>query len=183
MADHAPPPPGTAEATRAVWRKAKLLIAFLRDKDRREHPEPFLYTPKDGSAGLRADPATAETFVHVQGTDRADDVQIKLRPDKIIARRVEGRGWQGVEIDDFTVRVLVGDTWILVRWDGSVTREAADTTTHVEFDGSILHMADEAEVHVSADGTDIIRRTPDRIEGLTPDGVVSRARRIEGGGR
>ena len=188
------PPPPRADASRGgrddgpgarVWKNAKLLLAYLRDPARKENPDGFLYTPKDASVGLRAASDTKEAFVHVRGAERADDVQIKLRADKIIARRAPGQGWQGVEIDPCGVRVLVGGVWVHVGPDGTVTREAegSGTKTFVEGDGAVILLSEDAEVIVSPDGSDITRRTADRIEGLTPDGVVSRARRIAGAGR
>lgn len=188
MTDQIPPPP-RADAPRRgaedrpgarVWKTAKLLLAYLRDPARRENPDGFLYTPKDASVGLHEASDTKEAFVHVRGADPADDVQIKLRADKIIARRAPGQGWQGVEIDPCGVRVLVGGIWVHVGPDGTVKREAegSGARTFVEGDGSVIMLSEHAEVVVSADGADITRRTADRIEGLTPDGVVSRARRI-----
>lgn len=165
-------------SARTVWDRAQLLIAFHRDPARKMRPEPFLWPPNDATAGLRGDADDQETFVHLRGKDRGDDVQIKLRSDRIIARREPGRGWSGVEIDDFAVRVLVGDVWIEVQADGTVKREAADGTTYLEGDGSIIKLSEDAEIMVSGDGSSITRRTADRIEGLTPDGVVSRERRV-----
>ncbi len=77
------------------------------------------------------------------------------------------------------VRVLVGDVWIEVGPDGTVTRRADDSTTYLEGDGSIIRFSEDAEIMVSSDGSSITRRTADRIEGLTPDGVVSKGRRLE----
>ncbi|MGY9039860.1 MAG: hypothetical protein ACKVLA_18820 [Rhodobacterales bacterium] len=164
---------------RTVWDRAQLLIAFHRDPARKLRPEPFLWPPKDATAGLRSDADDQEAFVHLRGRDRSDDVQIKLRSDRIIARRDPGKGWSGVEIDDCMVRVLVGDVWIEVGPEGTVTRRADDSTTYLEGDGSIIKFSEDAEIMVSSDGSSITRRTADRIEGLTPDGVVSRGRRLE----
>ncbi|WP_308917224.1 hypothetical protein [Jannaschia sp. LMIT008] len=170
---------------RSIWDRAQMFIAFHRDPARKKRAEPYLWPPKDAAAGLRAETDDQETFVHMRGTDRADDVQLKLRTNAIIARRDPGRGWSGVEINDQSVRVLVGDVWITIDQMGTVKREADDgaSTTFLEFDGSIIQLTEGAEVCVSADGAEITRRTADRIEGLTPDGVVSRQRQIEGAGR
>lgn len=164
---------------RTIWDRAQLLIAFHRDTARKLRPEPYLWPPKDAKAGLRANADDQETFVHLRGQDRSDDVQLKLRADRIIARREKGKGWSGVEIDDCVVRVLVGDVWIEVAPDGTVTRRAEDSTTYLEGDGSIIKLSEDAEITVSTDGSTITRRTADRVEGLTPDGVVSKARRLE----
>ena len=166
-----------SSAIRAIWDRVQLLIAFHRDPARKVRPEPFLWPPNGATAGLRGDAEDQETFVHLRGVDRSDDVQLKLRPDKIIARREVGKGWSGVEIDDGCVRVLVGDIWVEVGPDGSVTRRADDSTTYLEGDGAIIRLSEDAEILVSRDGRSITRRTAERIEGLTADGVVSRTRR------
>lgn len=165
------------EGARTIWNNAHFLIAFHRDKAKQKREEPRLWFPSDGKAGLGADPLDREVFVHLRGKDRTDDVQLKLRSDRIIARRDKGKGWSGVEVDDAMVRVLVNDVWVEIGADGTVTRRAEDSTTYLEGDGSIIHVSDDTEVLVSGDGTSIMRRTPDRIEGLSPDGVVSKSRR------
>ena len=110
--------------------------------------------------------------------DRGDDVQIKLRSDKIIARRAPGKGWAGVEIGDNLVRVLVEDIWIEIGPDGTVVREAADGTTYLEGDGSVIKVSEDVEILVSHDGSSITRRTADRLERLTADGIMSRSRGV-----
>ena len=164
---------------RSIWDRAQMFIAFHRDPARKKRVEPYLWPPKDAAAGLRAETEDQETFVHMRGTDRADDVQLKLRANAIIARREPGRGWSGVEINDHSVRVLVGDVWITIDPMGTVKREADDgaSTTFLEFDGSIIQMTEEAEVCVSADGEKISRRTADRLDVVTADGIMSTPRK------
>lgn len=159
---------------RSIWTQARLLIAFHRDPARRRRKVPFLWRPKDASAGLRADPTDQEAFLHVEGAEAGNDVQVKLRSDRIIARRDEGRGWAGIEISDHGVRVLVGETWIEVGHDGGVTRRAEDVTTYLEGDGAIYRLGPDAEIIVAADGSSVSRRTPEHIQALTEDGVLSR---------
>ena len=86
-----------------------MFIAFHRDPSRKKRETPYLWPPKDASAGLRPEVEDQETFVHMRGAEKADDVQLKLRAHAIIARRDPSRGWSGIEIDDHSVRVLVGD--------------------------------------------------------------------------
>jgi hypothetical protein len=156
-----------------------MFIAFHRDPARKKRAEPYLWPPKDAAAGLRADACDQETFVHMRGAEKADDVQLKLRANAIIARREPGQGWSGVEINEYCVRVLVGDVWIEIDALGSVKREADDgaSTTFLEFDGSIIQMNEEAEVCVSADGGKISRRTAERLDVVTEDGIMSSPRK------
>ena len=106
-------------------------------------------------------------------------MQLKLRPNAIIARREPGRGWSGIEINDHSVRVLVGDVWIEIDPMGAVKREADDgaSTTFLEFDGSIIQLTEEAEVCVSGDGERITRRTAERLDVVTGDGIMSSPRK------
>lgn len=168
-----------SHTVRTVWDRAQMFIAFHRDPARNKRAEPYLWPPKDANAGLRADVDEQETFVHMRGIDRADDVQLKLRANAIIARREPGRGWSGIEINDHSVRVLVGDVWLEIDPLGTVKREADDgaSTTFLEFDGSIIQMTEEAEVCVSANGEEISRRTADRIDVVTSDGIMSKPRK------
>jgi hypothetical protein len=177
--------PGPARAAvRTVWERAQMLIAFHRDPERRMRAAPFLWPPKGAAAGLTADPADREAFVHLRGSDPADDVQLKLRPNAIVARREPGRGWSGVEIDEHSVRVLVGEVWIEVGVDGTVRREAAQGahTTFLENDGSIVRLCENAEIFVSGDGARMTRRTDERIDVVTADGVLSAPRKNNGVG-
>ena len=165
--------------TRSIWDRAQMFIAFHRDPARKKRAEPYLWPPKDATAGLRADACDQETFVHLRGAERADDVQLKLRASAIIARREPGQGWSGIEINDHRVRVLVGDVWIEIDAHGGVKRQAEDgaSTTFLEFDGSIIQMTEEAEVCVSADGGKITRRTAERLDVVTEDGILSSPRK------
>ena len=168
-----------AGGARIVWEKAQLLIAFHRDLSQRLRAHPYLWPPRGASAGLSTDVGERETFVHLRGADRADDVQLKLRANAIIARREPGRGWSGIEINDHTARVLVGDVWVEVDPLGTVKRTTEDgsSTTFLEGDGSIIQFTEAAEVCVSADGAEISRRTAGRLDVVTPDGILSQPRK------
>lgn len=162
---------------RQVWDRAQMLIAFHRDPNRKKRTEPYLWPPKGACAGLRADVTDQETFIRVRGTENADDVQIKLRPNAIIARRRDSsRGWQGVEITDHSVRVLVGDVWVEIDPLGTVKRwtNYDATTTWLEFDGSIQRFTDDAEIYVSPDIDEVTRIKPERVDLLFPDHATSK---------
>ena len=169
----------TDKTPRPLWERAQMFIAFHRDPERKVRRVPYLWPPKDASAGLRAETADQETFVHLRGPDPACDVQIKLRPNAVIARREPGRGWSGVEITGHSVRVLVGDTWVEIDPMGTVKRQTSDgaSTTFLEFDGSIIQLTEDAEVCVSPDGERITRRTAERLDVVTGDGVMSAPRK------
>lgn len=164
--------------TGTIWDRARLLIAFHRDPARKKRAEPYLWPPKDATARLRADASHQETFVHMRGAEKADDVQLKLRANAIIARREPGRGWSGIEINDHSVRILVGDVWVEIVQDGTIRREADNITgaTFLEGDGSIIQLTEDAEVCVSPDGGKITRRTSDRLDVVTEDGILSSPR-------
>ncbi|WP_141134399.1 hypothetical protein [Jannaschia aquimarina] len=160
-----------------------MLIAFHRDPARKKRAKPYLWPPKNGAAALHHDVRDQEVFVDLRGVDRADDVQLKLRSHAIVARRDPGQGWSGVEINDHQVRVLVDDIWIEIHADGTVVRETADSKTFLEGDGSIIKTSEDADVMVSADSSEITRRTPDRIDAVTADGILSKPRQAIAGPR
>jgi hypothetical protein len=171
--------PNPKSQARSIWDRAQMFIAFHRDPARKKRSEPYLWPPKDANAGLRPDIEDQETFVHVRGADEADNVQLKLRSNAIIARREPGRGWSGIEVNDHSVRVLVGEVWLEIGPDGSVKRESdgGTSTTFLEGDGSIIKITEDAEVCVSADSAEITRRTEDRLDVVRADGIMSTPRK------
>lgn len=180
-ASSAPGAPGTSAAlrVRGLWDRARLVIAFHRERGEGRRRWPVIWQPRDATATLRPDPKDAEAFVQLRGADGPeDDVQLKLHRDKIIARRPAGAGWAGVQIDPHKVAVLVNGLWIEIAHDGAVTRHAADGTTFLEGDGSIIRFSDDDQVcvEVSADNAEISRRGPDKLDVIRRDGVISRKR-------
>lgn len=164
-----------------IWRSVRLFVAFHKDRQKKARRIPYLWPPRDAQATV-ADKDTdgQEAFVLVKGAGgSARDVQIKVRPDKIILRRDEGPDWSGIIVTDYGVAVRVGDQWIEVRHDGSVKREAEGETTFLEADGTIYRFTDLAEIIVSPHGDNISRRTPDGIAAITPEGVLVRDRAVD----
>lgn len=159
---------------RAVWKSAELMIAFHKNKKRERRDAPYLWRPKDAIARLLAKPEDQEAFIVLKAVDDAEDVQIKLHPDKMIVRRAQPLGWSGIIIDEHSVKVKVDDDWIRVSSDGSVKIERDAETTYLEGDGSIIRTSPDAEITVSSDGQTMSRRTGEQIDAFTPDGFVSR---------
>lgn len=168
---------------RKVWRSVRLFVAFHKDRQKRARRIPYLWPPSDAQAGVTdKDTDGQEAFVLVKGASGSErDVQIKVRPDKIILRRDDGPDWSGIIVTDHGVAVRVGDHWVEVRHDGSVKREAAGETTFLEADGTIFRFTDFAEIIVSPQGDNISRRTPEGIAAITPDGVLVKDRRPQTG--
>ena len=161
---------------RTVWNSAKLLIAFHKDKQRKTRETPFFWSPKEAFARLLANTGDQEAFVQVQGEDRADDVQIKLHPDRIIVRRSKTEGWSGLVIYDDHIRIGLPDMTIKVAPDGTVTVDRDAGTTYLDGDGSIIKVSPDAEILVSSDGAQISRKTDYQLDAITADGILSRAR-------
>lgn len=86
--------------------------------------------------------------------DQDQDVQIKLRPDKIVLPRDFQDAWNGVLVTEHAISVAVAGTSIRINHDGSITRENDTDTTWVEADGSVLKKTEFAEASISADGMD-----------------------------
>ena len=159
-----------------VW-TAQLLIAFHKTKQRRRRAAPVLWRPNDATARLGDDPEDREAIIVVRGAGQAHDVQIRMHPDKLILQRSgERMGWSAVVADHHSVSIKVGDTWITVEADGSVKRQSEDDTTWLEADGSIIKLGGGAKTLVSGDGARLSRRTESRLDAITEDGIVSKAR-------
>ncbi len=167
-----------AAKPRRTWKSAQLFVGFYRDLDGRARDTPHVWPPKNGRATLYPDPKVQETFIVLKsaGTERDQDIQIKLRPDMIVLRRDLKEAWQGVQIDEGTITVTVGDVMIRVRHDGSVTREDGATATWVEADGSVLKKTAIVTAAMSADGIELKRRTPDNVAVIAQDGMLFKDR-------
>ena len=104
------------------------------------------------------------------------DVQIKLRSDKIVLRRDYPDAWNGVLVSENSVSVAVAGITIWINHDGPITRESGTDTTWVEADGSVLKKTELVEARMSVDGVELKRRTPDNIAAISKDGVIATAR-------
>lgn len=163
---------------RRTWRSAQLYIGFHRDQEGVKRPQPKVWPPKNVRASIHDDPTEQETFVVIKGAgeDADQDVQIKLRPDKIVLRRDHEAAWNGVLVTEQSVSVAVGGLSISIHADGSITRKAGGDTTWVEADGSVLKKTEFVEASMSGDGVQLRRRTPDGIAAIESDGVISKSR-------
>jgi len=167
-----------AKVVRRTWKSAQLYIGFHRDLGGKKREEPKVWPPKNASATIHSDPTEQEAFVVVKSSDgdAAQDVQIKLRPDKIVLRRDYEDAWNGVLVTDHSVTVAVAGLSIRINHDGSITREDGNDTTWVEADGSILKKTEFVEASMSSDGVEMARRTPDNVSAISRDGFLSKGR-------
>lgn len=159
-----------------IWKGAQLYIGFHKDTDGKARDEPHLWPPKNARATIHEDAETQETFAVVSGVTEANDVQIKMRSDKIILRRDSEVAWHGIIADEHAVSIVVGDTTITVKHDGSVKRTLNDDTTSIEADGAIFKSTALADATMSGDGTEMVSRTEDSITAVKKYGVVVKAR-------
>ena len=163
---------------RQTWRTAQLYIGFHHDQQGARRSQPRVWPPKNAKATINSDPSEQEAFVVVKSAagDVDQDVQIKLRPDKIILRRDYSDAWNGVLVTEHSVSVAVAGISIRINHDGSITREDGSDTTWVEADGSVLKKTEFVEASMSADGEELSRRTPDSIAMVGKNGVIAKAR-------
>ena len=159
-----------------VWKSAQLYIGFHKDTDGNARDEPHLWPPKNARATIHEDASHQETFAVVSGVNDANDVQIKMRSDKIILRRDSSIAWHGIIADEHAVCVVVGETTVTINPDGSITRKHLDDTTDISADGSILKRAANITASMSGDGAELARSTEDGIAAIKRDGVVMKAR-------
>lgn len=157
---------------------AQLYIGFHRDPEGKRRDAPKVWPPKNARATIHADPTEQEAFVMLKSVDGDDaqDVQIKLRPDMIVLRRDCPDAWDGIIVDQYSVKVKVGGVSIHVNYDGSISREDGDSTTWVEADGGVLKKTEFVEAAMSPDGSELTRRTPDNLTAITQSGLVSKDR-------
>jgi hypothetical protein len=165
-----------ATTVNRIWKGAQLYIGFHKDTDGNARDEPHLWPPKNARATIHEDANIQEVFAVVQSHTEANDVQIKMRSDKIILRRDSKTAWHGIIADEHAVSVVVGDTTITINHDGSVKRTLNDDTTSIEADGSIFKSTAFADATMSGDGTELVSRTENNIAAVKKDGVVMKAR-------
>ena len=160
-----------------VWKSAQLYIGFHRDPEGSQRAEARVWPPKNGKATIHPDPDEQEAFLVVKTTDKAEprDVQIKLRPDKIVLCRDPGVGWEGVVIEDSMISVHVNGAWIRIMGDGSVAHDLDGDMTYVESDGSVLKKTEFVDAMMSGAGVELSRRTPTTIASITEDGVLAKS--------
>ena len=161
-----------------IWRSAQLYIGFHRDPQGNRRAEAKVWPPKNGNATIHSDPEQQEAFLVVStiDKDRPRDVQIKLRPDKIVLRRDPDVSWEGVVVEDHMISVQVGGAWVRIKADGSVSHERGGDMTYVESDGSVLKKTEFVDAMMSGDGVELSRRTPTSIAAITEDGVLAKPR-------
>lgn len=165
-----------------IWKSAQLYIGFHRDQQGNPRAQAKAWPPKNGNATIHGDPGEQEAFLVVKAADKAAhrDVQVKLRPDRIVLRRDPdpGFGWEGVMVDNHSVSVQVNGVWVRVKADGSITHERDGEYTYVEADGSVLKQTEFVDARMSGDGVNLVRRTPTTIASITEDGVLAKARKL-----
>ena len=86
-----------------VWKSAQLYIGFHKDPSGRKRDQAKVWPPKNASASIHSDPSEQEAFLVVRSANTAasEDVQIKVRADKIVLRRDCEVCWQGVQVDAY----------------------------------------------------------------------------------
>ena len=160
-----------------IWKAVQLFVAFHKDQKRKDRETPYLWPPTGARASVTdKDDSAQETFVLVKGEGDARDVQIKLRPDKIVLRRDPDVSWEGVVVEDHMISVQVGGAWVRIKADGSVSHERGGDMTYVESDGSVLKKTEFVDAMMSGDGVELSRRTPTSIAAITEDGVLAKPR-------
>lgn len=164
-----------------IWKSAQLYVGFHRDQKGNQRAEAKAWPPRNGNATIHPDPQEQEAFLVLKAADKSAhrDVQIKLRPDKIVLRRDPDPdpGWEGVMIDDQMISIQVNGSWIRIKPDGSVTHERDGDMTYVEADGAVLKKTEFVDAMISGDGVNLSRRTPTTIASITEDGVLAKSRK------
>lgn len=169
-------PAQLTKKVRRVWKSAQLYVGFHRDKQGKKRNTAKVWPPENGNATIHPNPAEQEAFVVLKSTDSSlsNDVQVKFRSDKIIARRDTEDGWQGVQIEPMAVIVQIADgTRIKVWYDGSVTRATSEDRTTIELDGSVFKRTEYARAYMSGDGTEMTTETATHNAMITEAGAQS----------
>jgi hypothetical protein len=166
------------KAVARVWKSAQLYIGFHRDPKGNQREQAKVWPPKNGNASIHPNPEEQVAFLVIKTADSEAprDVQVKLRPDKIVLRRDPCIGWEGVVVEDYMISVQVNGVWIRIQADGSVSHEMNGDMTYVESDGAVLKKTEFVDAMMSGDGVELSRRTPTTIAAITADGVVAKTR-------
>jgi hypothetical protein len=166
------------ETISRVWKSAQLYVGFHRDPKGNQREQAKVWPPKNGNATIHPNPDEQEAFLVVKGADKDEprDVQIKLRPDKIVLRRDPGASWEGVVVEDYLISVQVNGAWVRIKADGSVSHDLNGDMTYVESDGAVLKKTEFVDAMMSGDGVELSRRTPTTIAAITEDGVLAKSR-------
>ena len=168
----------TATPVRRVWKTAQLLVGFHVDQNGKRREQPKVWSPKDGTASIHADPNLQETFVQLGAQSHGDepgrDVQVKFRADKIVVTRPDGIGWEGLVIAENIVTVRVNGMFIRILADGSVSQNPEIGSTLISSDGAVLKHTGDVHVFVAPDGLEMRCRTPLKETMLTQAGVFER---------
>jgi hypothetical protein len=165
-------------SVRRTWKSAQLYIGFHRDPQGNQRPQAKVWPPKNGNATIHPDPEEQEAFLVIKASDKTEprDVQVKLRPDKIVLRRDPGVSWEGVVVEDHMISVQVNGTWVRINADGSVAHDLNGDMTYVESDGAVLKKTEFVDAMMSGDGVKLSRRTPTTVAAITEDGVLAKSR-------
>ena len=172
-----------AKTTQRVWKSVQLYIGFHTDQRGNHRSQPKVWPPKNANATIHSNPAEQEAFIEIKADvlARTRDVQMRLRPDKLVLRRDPDQpGWEGIVIEDEQVSVKVSGNWIRIKVDGAIARESDHDTTWIEADGSVLKKTEFVEALMSGDGVELSRRTPDTIAAITNEGVLAKGRKRDG---
>lgn len=167
------------KAAKSVWRTAQLYIGFHRDKLGNKRNEAKVWAPKNGNATIYPDSDNQEVFLHLKSTEKdpAQDVQVKLRSDRVILRRDLDTAWNGIIVEESCVSVRIGDIWVRVNSDGSVTHDDGLSTTYVEAGGHVLKKTEFVEASISSDGEELVSKTPTTLSAIRKDGMISKKRK------
>ncbi len=168
-------------ALKRVWRSAQLFVGFHRDRTGRKRESVKIWQPTDGSASIDPNPDEREALMIVRSgdTEQPRDVQVRLQPDRIMFRRDQGAGWNRIIVEETGVAVEIDGSWIVIRADGSVSREQGGDLTFLESDGAVLKTTGSVEAMMSGDGVELTRRTRTTIAAISEDGILA-APRVRG---
>lgn len=168
-----------AKHSQRIWKSAQLYIGFYTDPKGKKRDQPKVWPPKNANATIHSNPDEQEAFLEIKADPQSNarDIQMRLRPDKLVLRRHnDGIGWDGIIIEDDQIAVKVAGNWVRIKVDGGITRESEGDTTYIEADGSVLKKTEFVDALMSGDGVELSRRTPDTIAAITDGGVVAKAR-------
>lgn len=160
-----------------IFKSAKLMIAFYRDRDGKKLEKPFVWEgKKPGVSIAKKDLSEQESFLLVEGEEGSRDVEVRLHPEKIILTRDPGDFWTGIVLDEGSIKIAVGGRMVEVAPDGAVKvrdDKQPGVVGSIEADGAVYRLASDGQIFVSADGGCVSVETEERLSRLTPDGVVS----------
>lgn len=147
-----------------IWRTARIVFAFYKNRDGSPRAEPKIWEPENGKVFIPEDPADKTAMIHVATGSEAtsEDVAIGFYTDEICLRRGGENGWKEVVVTEENASFELQDRSVSSKGSEIFVKTPHCTVT-IDEHGSVFVETPKSSVSVSPCGKYIERRTPDNL--------------------